>query len=63
MIEKKIHFTIDKTIKNKVFKKKILSINKNFSPHQANVIVVVGGDGFMLETLKNTKNIKNLFME
>jgi len=61
MIDKKIHFTIDKTIKDKVFKKKILSNHKNYTPLQASVIVVVGGDGFMLETLKKYQRYKKPF--
>ena len=52
MINAKIHFVIDKSTKAIIQKKKILKNNKNYSLRQSNVIVVVGGDGFMLQTLK-----------
>ena len=52
MIIKKIHFVIDKNLKNKKFYKKILKDNQNTKPKNSEVIVVIGGDGFMLETLK-----------
>jgi len=46
----KLHFEIDKTIKTKFLKTEILKKYKNYSINQSNVIVVVGGDGFMLKT-------------
>ena len=49
---KKLHFVIDKTIKNTTFKNKIFKKYKNYSPKISEVIVVIGGDGFMLATLK-----------
>ena len=52
MINAKIHFVIDKSTKAIIQKKKILKNNKKYSLRQSNVIVVVGGDGFMLQTLK-----------
>ena len=52
MTVNKIHFAIDKTLKVKSFKKRIFKKYKNFSPSKSDVIVVVGGDGFMLQTLK-----------
>ena len=52
MIPDKIHYIIDESIKNKSFKKFILKKNINYHPKDSNVIVVIGGDGFMLETLK-----------
>ena len=52
MISDKIHYIIDESIKNKSFKKLILKKNKNYRLKNSNVIVVIGGDGFMLETLK-----------
>ena len=61
MINRRIHFSIDKNIKNKLLKEKILSKHKNYSPFQANIIVVIGGDGFMLETLKKYQKFKKPF--
>ena len=48
----KIHFVIDSTNKAESFRKKIHKKYKNYSPRISDVIVVLGGDGFMLETLK-----------
>ena len=47
MILKKIHFAIDKTIKTDASQKILLKRYRNYSPNQSNVIVVIGGDGFM----------------
>ena len=52
MILNKIHYIIDESIKDKSFKNLILRKNKNYRLKNSNVIVVIGGDGFMLETLK-----------
>ena len=52
MIVKKIHFVIDNTNKAKSFKKKIYKKYKNYPPRISDVIAVLGGDGFMLQTLK-----------
>ncbi len=49
---RKIHFVIDNTNKAKLFKKKIYKKYKNYPPRLSDVIVVLGGDGFMLQTLK-----------
>ena len=57
----KIHFVIDKTTKTKGLKKKLLKKYKNFSPKQSEVIVVIGGDGFMLQSLKKYQKYKKLF--
>ena len=52
MILNKIHFAIDKTTKTNASQKVLLKRYRNYSPNQSDVIVVIGGDGFMLETLK-----------
>jgi len=57
----KIHFVIDKTVKAQVFKKTIIKRYMNYSPTQSKVIVVIGGDGFMLETLKKYQKYKKPF--
>ena len=61
MIVKKIHFTIDKTPQAKSSSKKILKKYKNYSPYFSDVIVVIGGDGFMLQTLKKYLKYKKPF--
>ena len=58
---KKIHFAIDKTTKAVASQKVLLKRYRNYSPHQSNVIVVIGGDGFMLETLKKYRKYKKPF--
>ena len=52
MISKKLHFVFDKTNKANQQKKKLLRKFKSYAPREADTIVVLGGDGFMLETLK-----------
>ena len=61
MIANKIHFAIDNTSKARAYEKIILKRYKNFSPSLSDVIVVVGGDGFMLETLKKYQKYKKPF--
>ena len=55
----KINFIFDKTNKSLNFKKKILRKYK-FSIKQSDFIVVAGGDGFMLQTIKKIINLINL---
>ena len=57
----KFHFTFDKTKKAQYLKKKILSKYKNYSPQNAQIIVVGGGDGYMLNSLKKNVNFKKPF--
>jgi len=58
MILKKIHFAIDKTTKANASQKALLKRYRNYPVHQSNIIVVIGGDGFMLETLKKYRKYK-----
>ena len=58
---KKIKIIADKNIKSqkiKRFVEKKIKLIKNFSNH---LNIVIGGDGFMLATLKKNKNPLNLF--
>ncbi len=57
----KIHFIFDKTKKSQKLKKVLLNKFSNFKPNKANVIVVAGGDGFMLRTLKKNLKFKKPF--
>ncbi len=52
MTNTKIHFAIDKNIKNTALQRTIFKQYNNYTPKCAKFIVVIGGDGFMLETLK-----------
>ena len=49
---KKFSFVFDKSKKARYLKKIILKKYKNFSIKKSDVIVVAGGDGFMLKTIK-----------
>tara|TARA_A100001011_G_C14243239_1_gene814259 strand:+ start:38 stop:811 length:774 start_codon:yes stop_codon:yes gene_type:complete len=49
---KKFFYIFDKSSNAQKFKKKILKNSKNYSIRKAEVIVVVGGDGFMLKNLR-----------
>jgi len=57
----KCHFVIDKTHKNKKFKNIFLTKYRNYLARLSNVIVVLGGDGFMLQTLKKFQKFNKPF--
>ena len=61
MILNKIHFAIDKTIKVDPSLRLLLKRYRNYLPNLSNIIVVIGGDGFMLETLKKYQKYKKPF--
>ena len=48
----KYHFIFDKTKRSKKFIKTVLQKHKNFSLKKSNIIIVAGGDGLMLKTIK-----------
>ena len=51
----------DKNRKSLKIKKQIINILKNQSLKKANIIIVIGGDGFMLQTLKKNNKTNNFF--
>ena len=58
---KNIQIISDKNLKSQKIKKLLVKIlNKSVSP-KSNIIVVIGGDGFMLKTLKKNKSSKKFF--
>jgi len=57
----KFHFIFDKTKKAQNLKKKLLKKYKNYTPSNAKVIVVGGGDGYMLSSLKKYLNFNKPF--
>ncbi len=57
----KLHFVFDSTRKSKKLKKIISKKNKNFSIKRSDSIVVAGGDGFMLKTMKKYYKFKKPF--
>jgi NAD+ kinase len=58
---KKYYFAYDKTFKSEKLKKFFLKHYKQTSPHLSNFIVVLGGDGFMLKTLKKYQKYNKPF--
>ena len=57
----KFHFSFDKTNKSQNLKKNILKKYKNYSPQKASVIIVAGGDGYMLNSLKKYEKFDKPF--
>ncbi len=51
----------DKNSKSLIIKKKLMKILKIQNLKMRNVVIVIGGDGFMLQTLKSNKNMNKLF--
>ena len=47
----------DSNKKSQKIKSKIIKKLKNHNPNKKNLVIVIGGDGFMLKTLK--KNLSN----
>ena len=57
----KILIISDKNLKSLKIKKQLFKILKKESVKRSNLTIVIGGDGFMLQTLKKNKNSKKLF--
>jgi NAD+ kinase len=57
----KFHFTFDKTKKAQSLKKIIFKKYFNNSPKTSDIIIVAGGDGFMLNSLKKYAKFKKPF--
>ena len=58
---KKISFVFDKSKKSQYLKKILLKKYRNFPLNKSDLIVVGGGDGFMLKTIKNLYKFKKPF--
>ena len=58
---RKIKIISDKNLKSLRIKKSLINIFKKTEPKKLNTIIVIGGDGFMLQTLKKNKKSKKLF--
>ena len=50
-----IQIISDKNFRSLKIKKSLLKILKKSGPKKLNTIIVIGGDGFMLQTLKKNK--------
>ena len=51
----------DKNKKSTYIKNQLIKIINNHNFNKPNLVIVIGGDGFMLETLKKNKNSKKKF--
>ena len=51
----------DKNLKSLKIKKKIIKIFNKQNISKPNIIIVIGGDGFMLQTLKKNKSTRKYF--
>ena len=58
---KNIQIISDNNSKSLKIRKSILKIFKNIIFKKPNISIVIGGDGFMLQTLKKNQNSKNFF--
>ena len=60
---KKIQIIYDKNLKSKRIKNSLVKILNKSTIKKPNITIVIGGDGFMLQTLKNIKIQKKNSME
>ena len=58
---KKIQIISDTNLRSLKIKKSLLKVLKKEQIKRLNLIIVIGGDGFMLQTLKKNKNSNKLF--
>ena len=58
---KKIQIIYDKNVKSKRIKNSLVKILNKSIIKKPNIIIVIGGDGFMLQTLKKNKKSKKFF--
>ena len=58
---KKPNIIFDNNKKSKIIKNFLVKKLKNYKISKNNLVIVVGGDGFMLQTLKKNKKKSNLF--
>jgi len=58
---KKFEIISDHNLKSKKIKSKLTKIFKDQNYFNSNIIIVIGGDGFMLQTLKKNKNKDKFF--
>ena len=58
---KQIQIISDKNLRSLKIKRSLLKVLKKREIKRSNIIIVIGGDGFMLQTLKRNKNFKKLF--
>ena len=59
---KKIQIISDKNLNSKKIKSSLVKILNKTIVKKPNIIIVIGGDGFMLQTLKKNKRSKKFFL-
>ena len=57
----KIKIISDKNRNSKRIKKSLSKITQNSKLRKSDISIVIGGDGFMLQTLKKNQNSKKIF--
>ena len=57
----KIKIISDKNLNSMRIKKSLSKITQNSKLRKSDISIVIGGDGFMLQTLKKNKNSKKIF--
>ena len=57
----KIQIISDKNLKSQRIKKSLIKMLQKEEPSKSNITIVIGGDGFMLQTLKKNKKSKKFF--
>jgi NAD+ kinase len=57
----RIHIISDKNKKSQKIRSVVVNMIKSLDFNKSNITIVIGGDGFMLETLKKNKNSKKQF--
>ncbi len=57
----KFHFSYDKSKEASTAAKILTKKYKNYAPHRCNIFIVLGGDGYMLKTLKKFQKYKKPF--
>ena len=58
---KSIKIIADKNTRSQKIKLSVLKIIKNYNFYKENLIIIIGGDGFMLQNLKKNKDNNKLF--
>jgi len=58
---KKIQIISDTNLNSQKIKKSLIKILQKEEPSKSNITIVIGGDGFMLQTLKKNKRSKKFF--
>ena len=58
---RKLQIISDKNVKSYKIKAQLTKKINSFHINKKNLVIVIGGDGFMLQTLKKNKNSKKQF--